>query len=128
VLDYKTGAPPTKKMVEVGFAPQLTLEAAMAERGAFADIDAGAKVAAGVYVKLMGADGGKDSALDFKERSFSEVASEHFAQLVNYLSSFRNEETGYPSRPYPQYASRYNDYDHLARVKEWSAGENGEDA
>jgi ATP-dependent helicase/nuclease subunit B len=38
-------------------------------------------------------------------------------------------EIGYLSRPYPKYAKRYSDYDHLARVKEWSltngADENG---
>lgn len=128
LIDYKTGAPPTKKVVEIGFAPQLTLEAAMAARGGFADIADGAAIAGGVYVKLMGPQGGKTTDLDFKDRSFADVANEHFDQLVRYLSSFRDEATGYPSRPYPQYAARYNAYDHLARVKEWSADDGGEEA
>ena len=29
-------------------------------------------------------------------------------------------EAPYLSRPFPKYARRYSDYDHLARVKEWS--------
>ena len=40
LIDYKTGAPPGVAEVQVGFAPQLTLEAAMLARGAFADIGA----------------------------------------------------------------------------------------
>ena len=35
VFDYKTGAPPSNKQVLTGFAPQLTLEAAMIAAGAF---------------------------------------------------------------------------------------------
>ena len=35
LFDYKTGVPPSDKQVHVGFAPQLTLEAAMLEAGAF---------------------------------------------------------------------------------------------
>ena len=100
----------------------------MAARGGFADIAEGAAIAGGVYVKLMGPQGGKTTDLDFKDRSFADVANEHFDQLVRYLSSFRDEATGYPSRPYPQYAERYNAYDHLARVKEWSADDGGEEA
>ena len=37
IIDYKTGAPPGPNEVKVGFAPQLTLEAAMLARGAFAE-------------------------------------------------------------------------------------------
>jgi ATP-dependent helicase/nuclease subunit B len=38
------------------------------------------------------------------------------------LNQFRNPDTPYLARPLPQYASRFGRYDHLARVKEWSAG------
>lgn len=128
VLDYKTGTAPTKATVRVGFAPQLTLEAAMIERGAFRDIPDGARVAGALYVKLTGAGGGKLIDLSWKDASLADVSGEHFAQLGAYLSWFRDEANGYLSRPWPQYAQRYSDYDHLARVMEWSAGEGGEDA
>jgi ATP-dependent helicase/nuclease subunit B len=39
--------------------------------------------------------------------------------MMSLLSSFREEETGYPARPYPKYARDGGDYDHLARVREW---------
>ena len=38
ILDYKTGRVPKQGEVEDGRAPQLPLEAAMAEAGAFADL------------------------------------------------------------------------------------------
>ena len=38
LIDYKTGAPPGVNEVKVGFAPQLTLEAAMLARGGFASL------------------------------------------------------------------------------------------
>ena len=42
ILDYKTGTPPSQKEVDAGLAPQLLLEAAMAEAGAFGEAIAGA--------------------------------------------------------------------------------------
>ena len=40
LIDYKTGAPPGVNEVKVGFAPQLTLEAAMLARGGFPGLPA----------------------------------------------------------------------------------------
>jgi len=38
------------------------------------------------------------------------------------LNQYRDPATAYPPRPFPKFAKRYNAYDHLARVKEWSRG------
>ena len=52
------------------------------------------------------------------------MVERHFEGAQRLLSAFRNQETGYPSRPFPKFAKAYGDYDHLARVREWSlAGE-----
>ena len=40
VIDFKTGAPPTKREVQAGFAPQLPLEAAMVAQGGFSGVPA----------------------------------------------------------------------------------------
>ena len=40
IVDFKTGAMPGVKEVQVGFSPQLTLEAAMAQAGAFEGVPA----------------------------------------------------------------------------------------
>jgi ATP-dependent helicase/nuclease subunit B len=124
LADYKTGDIPTYPQIRAGFAPQLTLEAAMVERGAFRGIPKGPVVAA-FYVPI---GGGKDNAVEIKssaraedQLSFQDLVTEHFYELVGLLSDFRNPAQGYPARPFPQFAARYNDYDHLARTREWSA-------
>ncbi|MBV9246628.1 MAG: PD-(D/E)XK nuclease family protein, partial [Methylobacteriaceae bacterium] len=121
-IDYKTGQPPGLNEVAVGFAPQLTLEAAMAKRGAFADVPAGT-IADGVYVKLgAGAGGGDEISLSrIKGIRFADLAERHFDGLMQLLEEFASEETPYLSRPYPKFVSDTGPYDHLARVKEWSA-------
>jgi ATP-dependent helicase/nuclease subunit B len=122
LVDYKTGAPPGKTEILVGFAPQLTLEAVMAGEGAFGPC---AKLASieGLYLKLGGADGGKEYPVEFKDNGgFAEVAASHYAGLVDLLNQFRDPATPYPPRPFPKFYARFNAYDHLARVKEWSLG------
>jgi ATP-dependent helicase/nuclease subunit B len=132
LIDYKTGTPPGIEEVRVGFAPQLTLEAAMAQRGAFG-VAAGSEVAQALYVKLGGKNGGEERVLDFNRKSKSnekaappqtvgDVAEEHFSALIGLLNQFREESTPYPPRPFPKFAAKYGAYDHLARVKEWSLG------
>ncbi|ATQ68069.1 MULTISPECIES: double-strand break repair protein AddB [Methylosinus] len=119
VVDYKTGTPPSVKQVDAGFSPQLTLEAAMIEAGAFPPIGVRA-VSGAAYVRLGGKDGGETRELKFKDKSFSDVVAEHRANLLELLNQFRDPATPYPSRPFVEFASRYGDYDHLARVAEWS--------
>ncbi|HEY1736131.1 MAG TPA: PD-(D/E)XK nuclease family protein, partial [Methylovirgula sp.] len=135
IIDYKTGTPPSPNEVFVGFAPQLTLEAAMAKRGAFGAGNQ-SEVADALYVKLIGKDGGKKIPLDFRKvkrdkdaptPSVAEVAETHFTSLLTLLNQFRDETTPYAPRPFPKFASRFSAYDHLARVKEWALGnETGE--
>jgi ATP-dependent helicase/nuclease subunit B len=126
LVDYKTGQPPGVKEIRVGFSPQLTLEAAMARRGAFGLAPGPAEIGA-FYLKLGGADGGKEKPVAFKDEAFMDVAEEHFDGLIKLLNQFRDPETPYPPRPFPKFAKSYNAYDHLARVKEWSIGGEGEE-
>jgi len=122
ILDYKTGSAPGLNEVQVGFAPQLTLEAAMAERGAFG-IAQPASVKEALYLKLGGARSFERSLLFDKGKTpFADVVQKHYGDLVGLLNTFRDETQAYPARPFPKYAARYNAYDHLARVKEWSIG------
>jgi len=119
VFDYKTGKPPTMKQVKAGFSPQLTLEAAMVEMGAFAEIGPH-RVAGGAYVGLK--DGGRTQTLTFENATFQEVVAKHRDELVKLLGQYRESRTAYPSRPFVALVTHEGDFDHLARVKEWSRG------
>ncbi len=105
----------------------------MLARGAFANAP-DRKAIGALYLKLGGAKGGEARELDFKDVSFGEVVERHFAELLVLLEQFAKLETPYLPRPYPKFARNYGEYDHLARVKEWSAtgglpeGEAGEGA
>ena len=69
VFDYKTGNPPSNRQVEAGLAPQLTLEAAMIEAGAFEKI--GKRVVdRAAYVRIGGGDDGETTMGRGKEKEF----------------------------------------------------------
>ncbi len=125
IIDYKTGAPPGVNEVKVGFSPQMTLQAALLKRGAFAEV--GAFVTEGaIYLKLGGKEGGVEKPIRFKDANFAEVAEAHFTGLLALLADYRLPTTGYVSRPYPKFAAKGADYDHLARVAEWALTESDE--
>ena len=121
LVDYKTGTPPGTNEIFVGFAPQLTLEAAMAVRGAF-NLGESVETIEALYLKLGGMRGGEEKPINFAKANFTDVAEDHYRGLIALLDQFRDPATAYPPRPFPKFAKRYNAYDHLARVKEWSVG------
>jgi ATP-dependent helicase/nuclease subunit B len=123
ILDYKTGQPPGDREVAIGLAPQLTLEAAMLRQGAFKNIPAGSSVSDLSYVRLSGGEpAGKLHPKKFKDSTPDAKADEALARLREVIARFESIETPYQSFVRPQWVGRtYSDYDHLARVKEWSA-------
>jgi ATP-dependent helicase/nuclease subunit B len=120
IIDYKSGAPPIAKEVKAGFAPQLTLEAEMLRRGGFEGLPP-LEAEEALYLKLGGAAGGEEKHAGGKGENILELAEQHFVGLQMLLNAFGCEETPYLSRPFPKFVPRFSDYDHLARVKEWSA-------
>jgi ATP-dependent helicase/nuclease subunit B len=120
IIDYKTGMPPGVAEVIAGNAPQLTLEAAMVERGAFKDVPAG-EVAELIYLRLSGRGaGGEERAIAPKDQSLQALCQAHLAELVGTLTRYRDPAMGYLSRRMPRKRQIEGDYDHLARVGEWS--------
>jgi ATP-dependent helicase/nuclease subunit B len=122
ILDYKTGAARTEKQVRTGLAPQLTLEAAILRKGGFAGIPAGGSVAELLYVLLKGGQpAGEPKSIVFKEGNPDSQADRALAKLTQLAQHFDNESTPYRSLVHPMWRTHYGDYDHLARVKEWSS-------
>ena len=71
--------------------------------------------------RIGGAEGGKERELEFDDVSFKDLAEQHFAGMKALLEQFADPNTPYLPRPYAKFAGRGDVYDHLARVKEWSA-------
>ena len=95
----------------------------MAMAGAFASIDA-ASVSALTFMRLGGGEPpGEARSIKADPEALGADAR---ARLERLIASYNREETPYLSRPRPMWASRFSDYDHLARVKEWSASGGGE--
>jgi ATP-dependent helicase/nuclease subunit B len=118
VIDYKTGALPSSREVLTGLHPQLPLEAAMVEAGAFAEV--GSAVAAGLlFWQLKGDESGGEErvAASLAPDAAAAQALEGLRRLIRH---YERPQTAYRARPRPQVAWR-GDYDHLARRGEWSA-------
>ena len=89
LVDYKTGTPPGMKKIYVGFAPQLTLEAAMCTRGAFG-LGRNIETIEALYLKLGGTHGGEEKPVVFAKDSFMDVAEDHYRGLIALLNQFRD--------------------------------------
>ncbi len=128
IIDFKTGAPPSKAQVEKGFAPQLTLEAELAARAGFRDLIGPTPVEALLYLKLHHDPKAwaKDKPLDFDGEPLADVAARHLERLLQHLDALRSGREAFVSRRAPDYIKYASPYDQLARVKEWSAA-SGED-
>jgi ATP-dependent helicase/nuclease subunit B len=117
VIDYKTGLLPERTDVVSGRAPQLPLEAAMVEAGAFEEVGRAA-VAELLYWQLRGDEtGGEErgaAALDP-----TELAAQARDGLTRLIAHYDRAQTAYRARPRPDVPWR-GDYDHLARRGEWT--------
>ncbi|RJT42353.1 double-strand break repair protein AddB [Mesorhizobium waimense] len=132
ILDYKTGSSPSKAQAHTLLAPQLALEGALLRRGAFRDLGA-REPSQLAFVRLKpNGDVFEESILEYnrKPRTAADLAEEAWARLENLLFHYADPMTGYLSRALPfREGEADGDYDHLARVLEWSAGgDSGDEA
>ncbi|CAM5773659.1 double-strand break repair protein AddB [Labrys miyagiensis] len=122
VLDFKTGQAPTARQVQSGLNPQLALEMAILMEAGFSGIPAPDVLGNPSIVHLAaGGKGPSEKPLEFKDVTALEVALESLARLKVLIDRFEDEKTPYASLLHPMFKGRrYGDYDHLARVREWS--------
>ncbi len=118
ILDYKSGRTPTTTQVTEMIAPQLPLEAAMLAEDAFGI----GRLTADELIYLSLADG-KCAADPTIIRDGAVLAAEALARLKQRVERFDDPATAYYPRVMPFRTGSEGDYDHLARVREWSATE-----
>jgi ATP-dependent helicase/nuclease subunit B len=119
VVDFKTGSLPSKTDVANGSAPQLPLEALIAERGGFPGLQG--LVTELEYWRLTGGlDDGERTALPP-----AGAVDKAEAALEQLADRFLLGEAPFAAWPHPRRRAAA-DYRHLARTDEWSAGEGDE--
>ncbi len=120
ILDFKTGQPPSAKAVAAGFYPQLTLTAAILRHGGFAGIEAERPVGELLYVQVTPDKTAARNAVQKGETAF-DLAEKALAGLRRRLDDYADPDKAYLSWTAPQFQKvRGGDYDHLARLYEWS--------
>ncbi len=122
VLDFKTGGAPSKAQIDAGFSPQLTLTAAILQRGGFGDFTA--EPGDLTYLRVTGRKPPGEVIIRKAAGPDSEEAvAKALNGVVELLTLYEDPQRGYPSKVAPQWVKEYpGDYDHLARVFEWSTG------
>ncbi|UNF45457.1 double-strand break repair protein AddB [Bartonella krasnovii] len=127
ILDFKTGTPPSSKQVRELLFPQLALEAALLMEGAFPDFQ-DLTPSNLFYVPLNGKGEIKSQSIFLKEKeektylsavNLGEIAWRNLIALITY---YQNPQQGYLSHAVPIEKRYEGDYDHLARLWEWSIG------
>jgi ATP-dependent helicase/nuclease subunit B len=125
ITDYKTGRAPGDKRVLSGASPQLPLEAAIALDGGFVGA-VRPQVSRLAYIRVSGGEpAGEFRAV--KTESANDLAKATRAGLERLIADFDKPDTPYRAVRRHAFADAYayDDFAHLARVAEWSAGEDG---
>lgn len=129
ILDYKTGASPSAKVARTLLDPQLALEAAVLKGGGFADLEP-RETQDLQYVRLRPGSRftvdtvNNENGRGDDRRSAMELAEEALSQLTKLATALQAGEKGFRSRVAPfKDGDHGGEYDHLARVAEWSVAE-----
>ena len=127
IIDYKSGGQYSASGMISGKFPQLPLEAVIVEEGTIDTLKPMPVSALSYWVVNGGKDGGTIMTMD--DTAKITAAKENAKQgIIDLIARFDNAHTPYYSIPRPDNAPKYNDYEHLARVREWTALDDSEEA
>ena len=130
LIDYKTGGTPGPKDVTEGRAPQLPLEGVLLADGALLP-EHPAPLIGLEYWPLSGGDPAGDVRDVAGKADPATLVAHARARLEALIARFDDPATPYLSYPLggpPYQTNRPGAYDHLARVREWAATGDGEEA
>ena len=112
IIDYKSGGSFSKKSLETGDNPQLPLEAILLEGGGFKDVPPMSCTYLGYWI-LNGSD-------PTENHDPHDIIVDTKAALIHLIETFDDDDIPYLSIPRATKLPRFNDYEHLARIKEWA--------
>ncbi len=134
IIDFKTGTSPSAREARSLLDPQLPLEAYAVMKSGFKDIQSNS-VRSLKYVRLKPADKlivdqveAKPTKKEPEPLSAEQLGEKAAAELSQLLHELYHNKIGFKSRTIPKMDRDYTgDYNHLARVSEWSVAERQED-
>ncbi|MCP4935236.1 MAG: double-strand break repair protein AddB [bacterium] len=124
IYDYKSSE---KKPAEVWSmkSPQLPLEAAIASAGGFGDLGELATKDL-IFIAATGReDRGIQTSCANDKHPAVELTDEALTGLKMLVAQYDVAEVGYPAMRRAGFSYTYDDFEHLARVKEWAVEDDG---
>ncbi len=132
IIDYKTGGTFSKKGLKSGSLPQMPLEALILSQGGFYGrgfkqqqkdkvkkyVPKGDAIYLGYWKLTGGVKSGEIVAVIDNVDDVTQIILEGLKGLVK---EFRNIDTPFYAIPDASNAPRFNDYEHVSRLKEWAA-------
>lgn len=130
IIDYKSGGTYSKKRMESCELPQLPLEALILAEGGFSEAGMHkTKTGSISYWKITGGRPEGEIIEISNESKLEDIIAVAKSGITNLIHTFENDNTPYLAVPRLDNAPRFNDYEHLERIKEWAAlGDDGEEA
>lgn len=125
VTDFKTGAPPTRKAMEAGFALQLQIAAMTLAAAGFPGLPARpVEAATGRYARVS------RSGTSFApvEGDFPALVAAARAQIAEMIDHYADPASTYPPVPATAFSKDPSDYDLLSRRAEWADVDSDGDA
>lgn len=125
IIDYKTGSGFSSAKMASGDTPQLPLEAMMLNDGGFAQagIAQGKTTSYLAYWSLTG--GTKPGVItplpSTREKDLEAIIEKTREGLERLIAAFADPGTPYICLPRAHATPRFNDFEHLERIKEWAA-------
>lgn len=118
IIDYKTGTPPSKNDITLGFSPQMSIEALIANDNGFQSLSG--TTTALIYWQINGSYPPVEINTLFKNEQTTQLIEQTKTGLNTLLTHyFATPNTAFLACPFPQKTPRYQPYQHLTRVKEW---------